>query len=72
MTADRGAAFAAAFHGRRKRPPTDPLNAALSFAYAMLTRAVTMAATVAGFDSRLGFLHQPRAGRASLALDLMD
>lgn len=72
LTEDRGAAFAAAFHGRRKRPPTDPLNAALSFAYAMLTRAVTVAAAVAGFDVRLGFLHQPRAGRPSLALDLME
>lgn len=72
LTLDRGAPFAAAFAGRRKRPPTDPLNAALSFCYAMLTRAVTVAATAAGFDARLGFLHQPRAGRPSLALDLME
>lgn len=72
LAEERGAPFAAAFSGRRKRPPTDPLNAALSFCYAMLTRAVTVAATVAGFDARLGFLHQPRAGRPSLALDLME
>lgn len=68
----RGEPFTAAFAGRRKRPPTDPLNAALSFCYAMLTRAVTVAATVAGFDARLGFLHQPRAGRPALSLDLME
>jgi CRISPR-associated endonuclease Cas1 len=72
LSGDRGGTFAAAFAGRRKRPPTDPLNAALSFTYAMLTRAVTIAATVAGFDPRLGFLHQPRAGRPSLALDLIE
>lgn len=73
LLADRhGSTFATAFHGRRKRPPTDPLNAALSFTYAMLTRAVTVAVTVAGFDARLGFLHTPRAGRPALALDLME
>lgn len=69
---ERGTSFVAAFAGRRKRPPTDPLNAALSFCYAMLTRAATVASTVAGFDARLGFLHQPRAGRPSLALDLIE
>lgn len=62
----------AAFAGRRMRPPTDPVNAALSFAYALLARAVAVAVSSAGFDPQQGFLHQPRSGRPALALDLME
>jgi CRISPR-associated protein Cas1 len=59
-------------HGRNRRPPRDPVNALLSFAYSMLTREwVTVCRTV-GFDPFLGFYHAPRYGRPSLALDLME
>ena len=57
---------------RNRRPPTDPINAALSFSYALLTRLCTSALLTVGFDPMLGFLHQPRAGRPALALDLME
>ena len=60
------------FAGRRRRPPTDPLNAALSFAYAVQTRAFGVALSSAGLDVFTGFLHGFRHGRPALALDLME
>lgn len=60
------------FTQRNRRPPTDPVNALLSYAYSMLTRAFTIAAATVGFDSYRGFYHQPRYGRPALALDVME
>ena len=60
------------FTGRNRRPPKDPINAMLSFAYSMLARELTVVLFTVGFDPYLGFYHQPRYGRASLALDLME
>lgn len=60
------------FDGRNRRPPRDPVNALLSFAYAMLTKELSVLAQVSGFDPYLGFYHQPRYGRPSLALDVME
>jgi CRISPR-associated protein Cas1 len=60
------------FQQRNRRPPRDPVNALLSFAYSMLTREWTVALQSVGFDPYLGFFHQPRYGRPALALDLME
>jgi CRISPR-associated protein Cas1 len=60
------------FEKRNRRPPADPVNALLSFAYALLTRAWTVVLTAVGFDAYRGFYHQPRYGRPALALDLME
>lgn len=60
------------FEGRNRRPPTDPVNAMLSFAYALLVRDTTVAALAAGLDPQVGMLHQPHFGRPSLALDLAE
>jgi CRISPR-associated protein Cas1 len=60
------------FDGRNRRPPRDPINALLSFGYAMLTKDVAVALIAVGFDPYLGFYHQPRYGRPALALDLME
>jgi CRISPR-associated protein Cas1 len=60
------------FEGRNRRPPTDPVNAMLSFAYALLVRDTTVAALAAGLDPQIGLLHQPHFGRPSLALDLAE
>ncbi len=60
------------FERRNRRPPTDPVNALLSFAYALLTRTFAVALSAIGFDVYRGFYHQPRYGRPSLALDLME
>lgn len=61
-----------AFDGRNRRPPKDPVNALLSFAYACLVREATIVAHQVGLDPYVGFLHQPRPGRPALALDLME
>ena len=60
------------FTGRRRRPPTDPVNSLLSFAYTLLAQEMASAVETAGLDPTLGFLHQPRPGRPSLALDLIE
>lgn len=60
------------FTKRNRRPPADPVNALLSYAYALLVRSWTVALTAVGFDAYRGFYHQPRYGRPALALDLME
>ena len=55
------------FNGRNRRPPTDPVNALLSFTYAMLARAWTVQISAVGLDAYRGFYHQPRYGRPALA-----
>ncbi|HJL18310.1 MAG TPA: CRISPR-associated endonuclease Cas1 [Sandaracinaceae bacterium LLY-WYZ-13_1] len=59
-------------NGRNRRPPRDPINALLSFAYALLVKDCALALSVAGLDPLLGYLHKPRYGRPALALDLME
>jgi CRISP-associated protein Cas1 len=60
------------FTARNRRPPRDPVNALLSFAYAMLTKDCFAAVCAVGFDPYKGFFHQNRHGKPSLALDLME
>lgn len=60
------------FDGRNRRPPRDPVNALLSFCYALLTSEWTATLSAIGFDPYLGFYHQPHYGRPALALDLME
>ena len=60
------------FETRNRRPPTDPVNAMLSLAYAMLTRHLTVALATTGLDPYRGFFHAPRYGRPALALDIME
>ena len=60
------------FTGRNRRPPRDPVNAILSFLYAMLTRQATTTVNRVGFDPYLGFLHMPKYGKPALALDLIE
>ena len=59
------------FNGRNRRPPKDPVNALLSFAYSMLVRHVTEAIHVSGLDPMIGIYHSDGFGRPSLALDLI-
>lgn len=60
------------FERRTRRPPADPVNALLSFGYAMLTRSLTVTLSGVGLDPYRGFYHRPRYGRPALALDLME
>lgn len=66
----RGSGFA--FGGRVRRPPTDPVNALLSFVYSLLTHDCSSALQGVGLDPYVGFLHKDRPGRVSLALDLLE
>lgn len=61
-----------AFHHRNRRPPTDPVNAMLSYCYALLVRTWTTTLAMVGFDPFRGYYHQIRYGRPSLALDMME
>ena len=67
-----GGEFGFDFESRNRRPPKDPVNALLSFAYSLLVRAWTVTLTAVGFDAYRGLYHQPRYGRPALALDLME
>ena len=60
------------WNGRNRRPPLDPVNALLSFLYALLTNDCVSALEAAGLDPQIGFLHTLRPGRPALALDLME
>jgi CRISPR-associated protein Cas1 len=60
------------FDARSRRPPTDPMNAMLSFLYAVLLYDCRSALEAVGLDPQLGFLHTVRPGRAALALDLLE
>lgn len=60
------------FSGRNRRPPLDPTNAMLSFAYSLLAHDCASALESVGLDAYVGFLHRVRPGRQSLALDIME
>lgn len=60
------------FKARNRRPPLDPVNAMLSFAYSLLAHDCACALESVGLDAYVGFLHRDRPGRASLSLDLME
>jgi CRISP-associated protein Cas1 len=66
------AQFKFAFSHRNRRPPRDAVNALLSYTYSLLAKDCTIACYAVGFDPMMGFYHQPRFGRPSLALDLME
>jgi len=58
--------------GRTRRPPRDPVNAILSFLYALLRAECASALEGVGLDPQVGYLHALRPGRPALALDLME
>lgn len=68
----RSGDWAFAFDKRNRRPPADPVNALLSFAYSILARHFVVTLSAVGFDPYRGYYHQPRYGRPALALDLME
>jgi CRISPR-associated protein Cas1 len=61
--------------GFKKRvyyPPTDPVNALLSFGYTLLLNELVGAVQLVGLDPYLGFFHAIDYGRPSLALDIEE
>jgi CRISP-associated protein Cas1 len=64
--------WAHGFQKRVRRPPTDPVNAMLSYGYVILSTQVASAVASVGFDPYIGYLHSSRYGKPALALDLME
>lgn len=60
------------FDGRNRRPPRDPLNAALSYGYALLLARVLLNVKAAGLHTEVGYLHAESRRNPALALDLME
>ena len=60
------------FRTRNRRPPTDNMNALLSFAYSLLAHDMAAALRGVGLDPYVGFMHRDRPGRRSFALDLIE
>jgi CRISPR-associated protein Cas1 len=60
------------FRRRTRRPPTDPVNALLSYGYVLLMNKVASAIQLVGLDPFVGFLHSSQYGKPALALDLME
>lgn len=60
------------FPGRNRRPPRDPVNALLSLGYTWLLHRIQAKIQAHGLELNLGALHEYRAGRPSLACDLME
>lgn len=60
------------FSDRNRRPPTDNVNAMLSFVYTLLTNNIASALETVGLDPYVGVMHTDRPGRASLALDMIE
>ncbi len=60
------------FQHRTRRPPRDPVNACLSFGYAVLGSIAETEVQRCGLDPLLGFFHQPAYGRPSLMLDVLE
>jgi CRISPR-associated protein Cas1 len=60
------------FAKRTRNPPTDAVNALLSFTYTLMTHDCRSALETVGLDPSCGVFHQLRPGRPSLALDLVE
>lgn len=60
------------FESRNRRPPRDPVNAALSYGYIMLNSVVALTIAKVGLEPFAGFLHVDRSGKPSLVLDLSE
>ncbi len=60
------------FARRVHHPPTDPVNALLSFGYTLLLNDLISALHLVGLDPYIGFFHALAHGRPSLALDLEE
>ena len=60
------------FSTRNRRPPKDPVNAALSLGYTLLHAEAVLALYSGGFDPFIGFYHSLDFGRESLACDVVE
>lgn len=57
---------------REYHPPPDPVNAMLGFGYMLVFNELSGLLEAFGFDIYLGFFHETRYGRKSLASDIIE
>jgi CRISPR-associated protein Cas1 len=60
------------FEGRRTQPPTDPINAMLSFGYTLLYHQLSTVLLTAGLNPRIGLYHSEHGAYHALACDLQE
>lgn len=60
------------FDKRQKRPPTDPINALISFGNSMMYTIVLGEIYKTQLDPTISFLHEPATKRFSLSLDIAE
>jgi CRISP-associated protein Cas1 len=60
------------FTTRTRRPPQDPINALLSFGYAMLFQNIYAIARARGLSTHVGMLHSIEQGHPALCSDLIE
>ncbi len=60
------------FNGRKKHPCTDEVNSLLSFGYTILTNLIAGILASRGLEPAIGFCHDLRSNRPSLALDIIE
>lgn len=60
------------FSKREKRPPTDPINALISFGNSMMYTTVLSEIYQTQLDPTISYLHQPSTKRFSLSLDVAE
>lgn len=62
----------AQFSGRNRQPPSDPVNALLSYGYAILYHNLLTLLASRGLEVHLGHLHAMRNGHPALVSDLIE
>ncbi|MEE9326666.1 MAG: CRISPR-associated endonuclease Cas1 [Cocleimonas sp.] len=60
------------FTQRVKQPPTDPINAMLSYGYTLLFYNIYTFLRARGLNPHVGYLHPMRMGHPALASDVME
>ena len=60
------------FPNRNRQPPQDPINAMLSYGYAVLYHNLLTLITARGLEAHLGHLHAMRDGHPALVSDLVE
>lgn len=60
------------FNKREKRPPTDPINALISFGNSLMYTAVLSELYKTQLNPTISYLHEPGSRRFSLSLDLAE
>jgi len=60
------------FRTQRRRPPTDPINAMLSYGYTLLFYNTYSLLRARGLNPHVGYLHPMRPGHPALVSDFME